>query len=256
VETNEQNYDLSFFKPTNPRTRSNRNMVLVLLIVWIVAVFGFHFLLRAIEEPVPEESLTKYQNVIESVKKGAASVQEKQTMVWSVLSVLGKTIKPDERATLGKIMSYNAYQLIPENKKAEIASTIESIANSKENLSTLSNEEFAKKRAEIKQNEINFGKSISSNLGLENNDIRTQLLSTQMLSDYNLTVTQDDYATADKIMNKYTIHNRSVLTDTQFLGFPFHYFYTAVFLLILFVVLCWVYAYQTKKLNKKYNFEG
>ncbi|MBW6500163.1 MAG: DUF4212 domain-containing protein [Bacteroidales bacterium] len=36
-------------------------------------------------------------------------------------------------------------------------------------------------------------------------------------------------------------HNQSALTDTVFLGFPFHYFYTAVFLLILFIVLCIVY---------------
>jgi putative solute:sodium symporter small subunit len=56
-------------------------------------------------------------------------------------------------------------------------------------------------------------------------------------------------------MGLYLIHNRSVLTDTIFLGFPFHYFYTAVFLLILFVGLCWLYCVRTDMYNKKYGIE-
>ena len=56
-------------------------------------------------------------------------------------------------------------------------------------------------------------------------------------------------------MGLYLIHNRSVLTDLKFLGFPFHYFYTAVFLLILFVGLCWLYCVRTDLFNKKYGIE-
>ena len=56
-------------------------------------------------------------------------------------------------------------------------------------------------------------------------------------------------------MGLYLIHNRSVLTDTKFLGFPFHYFYTAVFLLILFVGLCWLYCIRTDMFHKKYGIE-
>ena len=51
----------------------------------------------------------------------------------------------------------------------------------------------------------------------------------------------------EMIMPKYLIHNQSVLTDTIFLGFPFHYFYTAVFLLILFVGLCLFYCIATDR---------
>jgi putative solute:sodium symporter small subunit len=57
------------------------------------------------------------------------------------------------------------------------------------------------------------------------------------------------------IMGLYLIHNRSALTDAKFLGFPFHYFYTAVFLLILFVGLCWLYCVRTDMYNKKYGIE-
>jgi putative solute:sodium symporter small subunit len=53
------------------------------------------------------------------------------------------------------------------------------------------------------------------------------------------------------IMKKYLIHNQSFLTDFKFLGFPFHYFYTAIFLLILFVGLCWLYCVKADSLNAK-----
>lgn len=56
-------------------------------------------------------------------------------------------------------------------------------------------------------------------------------------------------------MKLYMTHNQSVLTNAKFLGFPFHYFYTAVFLLILFVFLCWLYCVITDRVNIKLGLE-
>ena len=56
-------------------------------------------------------------------------------------------------------------------------------------------------------------------------------------------------------MEKYLIHNRSFLTDSSFLGFPLHYFYTAQFLLILFIVLCLIYAKAVDKKNTRLGIE-
>ena len=56
------------------------------------------------------------------------------------------------------------------------------------------------------------------------------------------------------IMELYLVHNQNALTDFNFLGFPFHYWYTAQFLLILFVVLCLVYALIIDRTSKKFNF--
>jgi putative solute:sodium symporter small subunit len=56
------------------------------------------------------------------------------------------------------------------------------------------------------------------------------------------------------IMNLYLVHNQNALTDFRFLGFPFHYWYTAQFLLILFVFLCVIYASAIQKANEKYDF--
>lgn len=57
------------------------------------------------------------------------------------------------------------------------------------------------------------------------------------------------------VMQLYLVHNRSFLTDARILGFPFHYWYTAQFLLILFVVLCIIYASAIDKLHKKHGIE-
>ena len=54
-------------------------------------------------------------------------------------------------------------------------------------------------------------------------------------------------------MDLYLIHNSSPL-NFKFIGFPFHYWYTAQFLLILFVLLCLIYAVIIEKVNKKHEF--
>lgn len=59
----------------------------------------------------------------------------------------------------------------------------------------------------------------------------------------------------EAVMTKYLIHNQSVLTDTIFLGFPFHYFYTMVFLMILFVGICWLYCVATDRAMRKLGIE-
>lgn len=61
------------------------------------------------------------------------------------------------------------------------------------------------------------------------------------------------YDQLEAAMKTYTVHNQSFLTDFRFLGFPFHYWYTAEFLLILFVFLCWFYCKRIVQLQKKHN---
>ena len=68
-------------------------------------------------------------------------------------------------------------------------------------------------------------------------------------------LTSEEKEKLPQIMDKFLIHNRSVLTDTTFIGFPFHYFYTAVFLLVLFVGLCYLYAKQIERLNNQFGID-
>ncbi|MCK5516019.1 MAG: hypothetical protein KAI39_04020, partial [Desulfobulbaceae bacterium] len=58
------------------------------------------------------------------------------------------------------------------------------------------------------------------------------------------------------IMDKFFIHNQSVLTDTIVFGFPFHYLYTALILLTSFVLICLVYCQVIDKMMKKYEMES
>jgi putative solute:sodium symporter small subunit len=64
---------------------------------------------------------------------------------------------------------------------------------------------------------------------------------------------QADAAKLPEIMALYLTHNESFLTRARFMGFPFHYWYTAQFLLILFVVLCIIYAVSLDRLNAKFG---
>jgi len=48
------------------------------------------------------------------------------------------------------------------------------------------------------------------------------------------------------------VSGKSFLTEMQFLGFPFHYWYSAQFLIALFIFLCWWYCKFIDKLEKEH----
>jgi putative solute:sodium symporter small subunit len=89
--------------------------------------------------------------------------------------------------------------------------------------------------------------------GLEKYSLKAKLLPFTLKADKLTSLTEEDKTKVPATMAKYLIHNQSFLTDFKFLGFPFHYFYTAVFLLILFVGLCWIYCYRTDKKMTKFE---
>ncbi len=45
----------------------------------------------------------------------------------------------------------------------------------------------------------------------------------------------------------------SVLTETSFLGFPFHYWFSGQFLIIWFILLCFVFNLRIDRLTEKYR---
>lgn len=254
METNEQNYDLSFFKPTNPRTRANRNLVLVLVIIWAVGVFGFQFLLKIIEKPTPEETLINYNTVKEKVYNGNASVDEQKTFVYALLTLEGRSINTDDKALVSDALSKVVFDFDLNRDSQSLLKELQEIKTAKDGLGALKPEEFKTKQAEIRKQEADIISVIAPVLGLQNNELRAKFLPL-VLQESNTEFTPDVCSKLDDIMTKYFTHNQSVLTDTTFLGFPFHYFYTAVFLLIMFLALCWIYAYRIQKINLKYDFK-
>lgn len=230
--TEHEHYEVNFFKPLSKHAKDNTKLILTLAIIWAVAVFGFHFILILVTTPTPEETLGKFESVYpQVVEDTTATVEMKQTFAKSILMVLGKNIalKDDHKSVLKEAISWSAYSLQTDSLKSV----------------------FTEKPSEasIQTAAINFGLSED---GFDK--IMKDLLPNSLLSVKNPQLSLTAKEELPKIMSLYLTHNRSFLTDFNFLGFPFHYWYTAQFLLILFVVLCLIYALSIEKMNTKHNF--
>jgi len=242
-----EDYHISFFKPTTDSARRNRNMVVQLVLIWAVAIFGFQFLLKILEKPTPEPSLGIFENNWPAVEQGKASSMELQASSQAVLSVLGKVaIQPDHRQMLHDALSSMAWQLALE--KEELKAHVAEFENLAASAGHIADEAYLKKKSELIP-------ILAGIFGLEPVDVRTKIAPLEIKSSM-----MESFDAAGKeqiggIMSLYLTHNQSFLTDARFLGFPFHYFYTAIFLLILFVGLCWLYCIRTDQFNKKYGIE-
>ena len=249
MESNQNDYHISFFKPTTAQAKWNRNLAIKLILIWAVAVFGFHFLLRAIEKPTPEESYVKYEMVWENILAESASVEEMQIFAHSSLSVIGKVfIKPEYKSALNNAVSWTAFQLADSSQKELLIDKTKEFEKLKEEVTSISDPEYINAKNSLSQ-------VASSILGLQKSDPRTLIVSFSLVSAEMELFKAENKDMIPTIMSTYLIHNQSFLTDFKFLGFPFHYFYTAVFLLILFVFLCWLYCYRVDKMNVKLDID-
>ena len=240
-------YRISFFKPTTALSRTNRNLVVLLVIIWAVAIFGFQILLRVMQKPVPENSLKTFEQVWKNVELGMATQEEKVDFANSVLSVLGKSVlisDPGNRTVLINAVSSTVYDLIPEEGKEIFRKEIADFEKKKENIRSLQDNEYLQAKANIIDR-------IAPLLNLKPYSLKAKLLPL-VISAAEMEVFQpENKEKLPNIMKLYLIHNRSVLTDTNFLGFPFHYFYTAIFLLVMFVALCWIYCFLIDRVHTK-----
>jgi putative solute:sodium symporter small subunit len=240
-------YHISFFKPTTPQATANRNLVVWFVLIWFVAIFGFQIMLRVIEKPTPEPAYLSFQNVWGNVENGTANPQELQEFGQATLSVLGKiAIDSVDKVALDNALSWTVLQLTPDSLKEGVVANVQEFEKVKSEISNISDSNYIAFKVAI-SNEL------SPLLGLSNMDIRSAILPFELFSAEMNEFTEDNKNGLPAIMEKYLVHNQSFLTDTKFLGFPFHYFYTAVFLLVLFVALCWFYCVKIDRLNAKLN---
>ncbi len=225
---------VNFFKPITEHAKSNMKLIITLAIIWAVAVFGFQILLIALNKPVPEENFSKFEKIWPEIADGTnEDTLVKQEMSNIVLSVLGKNIalKQPHKDVLKLTISKLIIDLLPEEQKSLFA-----------------------------QDPLGFlaGNDLHEILGLEKDGLdklRYDLLPESLVSVENADFTPEIKEQIPSIMQLYLVHNRSFLTDFSFIGFPFHYWYTAQFLLIMFVVLCIIYAVAIDKLHKKHNID-
>jgi len=236
-------YRISFFKPTTERARVNRNMVVWLVSIWAVCIFGFHFLMKAIEKPTPEPELIIFQEVWDGVKSGTATVDEMEQFALSALHVTGKVfIQPEHRAALDNGISFAVFQLADSVEKAALSLDIQAFERIVEDANDLTDAAYVSARNQLRN-------TASSILNLSTNHVLSGILPYELKSGELNTLHQENIPVIETAMPLYMTHNRSVLTDMIILGFPFHYFYTAVFLLILFIGICWVYCFRVDRYN-------
>lgn len=229
---NTEEYNVNFFKPLSDHAKANKSLISILAIIWFVAVFGFQALLIIFNEPTPEKAYTSFNTIWPSVVENQeALVEDKQLLSRSVLSVLGKNIavKDDHKSVLKEVLTWSVMTSLPDS------------------LQNLFMDE---------PNDETF-KNAASIIGLQKegfDKIMVDLLPFSIVKANSNILSEDVIKALPDIMKLYLVHNQSFLTDFNFLGFPFHYWYTVQFLLILFVVLCLIYAVAIEKTNKKFNF--
>jgi len=249
MESNQNDYHISFFKPTTDSARRNRNMVVQLVLIWVVAIFGFQFLLKIIEKPTPEPAYLAYEEVWQDVKAGSSDAEALKVVSQSALNVLGKVmISTDAREALDKLVSWTAFNIADSAAKADLMTRV----NKFEALTAETDDIAAEAYLAAKNDLIPL---LGEIYGLKPNDIRSKIAPLEVHTSMMKTPDAATFKSVEEAMDLYLIHNRSILTDGKFLGFPFHYFYTAVFLLILFVGLCWLYCIRTDMFNRKYSIE-
>jgi len=242
---NEKLYHISLFKPTTERARANRNMVLWLVSIWFVAVFGFQIVLRIIEKPVPEENLVRFRTAWTNYQAGNISPEDYSAIAHAGLNVIGKNnLTTGEMESMKTAVSWSLYNVIPSEMREELVGDIGEFEVISAGTDNISDEKYLQQKNKLTEKYSDF-------LGIDAGDIRKSLFPLALRSENISNPGEKQELLIAGVMKKFMVHNQSVLTDFKFLGFPFHYFYTAVFLLILFVGLCWVYCVKTDAMNKK-----
>lgn len=274
MDTN-NDYNFSIFKPVNEYSRRNRNIIFSIILIWALCAFGFQFLLLVLEKPTPEKSLIIYESVVDRVMNGEATINEKKAYAGSLLMVLGKTIKPEDRMLLDNALTTTVYNLLGDS--SEQATLLAKLIPLSEKRAEIIDLKAAWDKKSIRYVDYKKGSlalndqivALKDNLGLYLKQVADKLilpddefgqvkliwLPYELRARAILDPQPADKTKIDKVMKLYLTHNRSFLTDFRFLGFPFHYFYTAVFLLVLFVLLCVMYAYRIQQLHRKFGME-
>ena len=228
-----KSYDVNFFKPSPPFLKENIRAIVIGLTIWAVMTYGFQILLKIMETPTPEATYVAFQQAAPKLADGSASAEEKVASANTYLALLGKSGALLKNDILKIAFTSTVYNILPDSEK--------------ENLIAVA----AQAGSDPKVN-VDF---INTALGIADNKAMMAVVP------YGLTaVTPDKMAMTDPalkpIMDKFFIHNQSVLTDTIVFGFPFHYLYTALILLTSFVLICLVYCQVIDRLMKKYEMES
>ena len=255
METTNNEYNFSLFKPVSPYGRQNRNLIVTLVIIWFVAIFGFQALLLIFEKPTPEKTLITFESVWDNVKAGNATEQEKKDLVNSLIATTGKpTVTPKSKNVLNNALTWCVFSMISDSEKVILSEQIKNLISTRLKLTTATDAEFTQLQSDLFKIKSTINSIANEKTGIDPTNNKEAILPYNLNAE-NKELSADDIEALPKIMKLYLTHNQSFLTDTKFLGFPFHYFYTSEFLLILFVLLCLFYSIRITQLQKKFSIK-
>lgn len=228
----DKQYEVNFFKPLSEHAKANKKLILILAAIWGFAVFGFQIALILLNEPTPENSYTVFESVWPAVVEDESpDVQKQKDFAKTLLYVLGKNIvvSDNHKTILRNTLSWTLFSMQADSMKY------------------IFQKEPGKETYDYAAETIGLTSTGFDKIMIDLLPFSLKKVENEILRDENINAIPG-------IMKLYLVHNQNVLTDFKFLGFPFHYWYTAQFLLILFVVLCFVYAFVIEKTNTKHTF--
>lgn len=241
MESGDQ-YNFSIFKPRNLHGKKNRNVIFAMLAIWAVAVFGFQSLLRAIEKPTPEKTLTVFESEWSGIAEGNERETDYRALLNSLIMVRGKiSVAPEDKQLLSDAISTVTFGMIPDSLAETVKASVAELETMHSEIALLKDQEYLDLKFRIKDANSNMIRILEPYTGYETTRLEAPILAASLKKDYPVSLREPSFARLPGIMKLYLTHNQSALTDTKFLGFPFHYVYTAVFLLIIFILICIVY---------------
>ena len=241
MESNDQ-YNFSIFSPRNKHGRKNRNVLFTMLVIWATAVFGFQIILRVIEKPTPEKTLTVFESEWSHAAAGNEDKADYQALLHSLLMTKGKiTVSQADQQVLSEAISNVTFRLVSDSVKATLSEKVSELEVMHSDIKSLKGQPYMDLKFRIQDASDGVITMLEPYTGFGTASLEAPILAASLVKDYPGSLTDPSFSRLPDIMKLYLTHNQSVLTDTKFLGFPLHYFYTAVFLLVLFVALCIVY---------------
>lgn len=255
MEPSDKDYSFSLFKPGSEYNKRNRNLILSLLSIWVVAIFGFQLLLLVLQKPTPEDTLLKFETVLEPVTSGNANEVEMSVYVNSLIAVAGKSsVNAESKLLLNKAITTAVFSMISDSNRNLLSFYVKELHATREKLVKASDSEYIRLQEQMKGTKASINAIANESTGKDPSNLKESILP-YCLNPVSAKLTDDELKALNADMKLYLTHNQSVLTDSVFLGFPFHYFYTSEFLLILFVCLCLFYSIRVTQLQKKFSIK-
>jgi len=249
-------YHFNLFQPFTEHGRKIRNLILTMLTIWAICIFGFQILLKLVEKPTPEKTLVRFEAAYAPMLTGSTDPMVIKEFLHSLVLTSGKSVvKPADQEVLRAGINLALRMLVPETELGALKTNLPELARLKEKIAAANDQNYLDLKTGISKIQSELMTITAPYTGFAPGGLESVILVSSLQSNVPAGLSAPGLSALPEIMKLYLTHNQSFLTDFKFLGFPFHYFYTAVFLLILFVGMCLLYNLRLDRRMKIESIE-